>query len=135
MSMFTPDQAFRLSEARLRLLRGVELAIREDGYHKSSEGHMQVSYLFPNFFGDEDAPWWEVSIYAYVLGPERNYSFRGRTLDECIVQFEAWLEKHAGPIEFQAFCQHVERQQHASDCAIHNEPAQANGPCDCGFEP
>ena len=24
--------------------------------------------------------------------------------------------------------------QHASDCAVHNEPAYPNGPCDCGAE-
>lgn len=23
---------------------------------------------------------------------------------------------------------------HASDCAVHNEPAYRNGPCDCGAE-
>lgn len=25
--------------------------------------------------------------------------------------------------------------QHASDCAVHNEPAHPNGPCDCGASP
>lgn len=24
---------------------------------------------------------------------------------------------------------------HASDCAVHNEPAMPNGPCDCGLTP
>lgn len=24
---------------------------------------------------------------------------------------------------------------HKSDCAVHNEPALRNGPCDCGFTP
>ena len=24
---------------------------------------------------------------------------------------------------------------HASDCAVHNEPAMRNGPCDCGVRP
>ena len=24
---------------------------------------------------------------------------------------------------------------HDSDCAVHNEPAYPNGPCDCGVEP
>lgn len=24
---------------------------------------------------------------------------------------------------------------HDSDCAVHNEPAYPNGPCDCGVDP
>lgn len=29
----------------------------------------------------------------------------------------------------------MEPGQHASDCAVHNEPAMPNGPCDCGAVP
>lgn len=27
----------------------------------------------------------------------------------------------------------AERNGHSSDCAVHNEPAFPNGPCDCGY--
>ena len=30
---------------------------------------------------------------------------------------------------------HSKTLVHQSDCAVHNEPAEPNGPCDCGAEP
>ena len=40
-----------------------------------------------------------------------------------------WIPLYAHPVKEQL------SNGHLSDCAVHNEPASRNKPCDCGFEP
>lgn len=86
----TPRQLEVLTEIR-RLLQEAydDYFKRSDGYHKSSEGYVEVRY--PNYF---DAGHYEpcaaraIGIYSYVLGPNRMHEFD--SFEEALKQVRLW---------------------------------------------
>jgi hypothetical protein len=95
----TPEQILRISEIRSRVIRATYEAFREDGYHKSSEGACEVALCLPNMFEADQRPSWTVSVYSYVLGPNRNHNWMGATLDEALVQAELAVKEWCFPYE------------------------------------
>lgn len=43
------------------------------------------------------------------------------------------LLANGSPVPAGFVCDCPNHGVHASDCAVHNEPAEPNGPCDCGL--
>lgn len=73
-----------------------------DGYHKSSEGLIEVVTCYDNMFGAKpeyvgSKPiYFMVKVYSYVLGPSRMHEFDGKTFEEAYKKaYEAvtgWVE-------------------------------------------
>ena len=62
---------------------------KEDYYGKSGEGSISISTYYPNYWtsGDFYQPeTFEVTVYSYVFGPNRNHEFSGRTLKEALIK-------------------------------------------------
>ena len=63
-----------------------------DGHHKSQEGLIEITYIYPNWFEAEDymndEPEMMVSVYSYLFGPNRMHDFN--SLDEAIEEVRSW---------------------------------------------
>jgi hypothetical protein len=61
-----------------------------DGYCKSSEGHVELT--FGNYFNRQadESPTIGANVYSYVLGPSRMHYFD--SLDEALTAVQAWYE-------------------------------------------
>lgn len=86
----TPRQLKALVEIR-RLLKEAydDYFARGDGYHKASEGYVEVGY--PRYFDFAEYPDGaakRVSIYSYVLGPQRMHEFAD--FDEALAEVKKW---------------------------------------------
>ena len=75
------------------------------------------------------------NVGGYGIGPgwiDKGY------FDGCQWVDEANNGLERGPWKITAFASWPELSDievsHASSCAVHNEPAMSNGPCDCGAE-
>ena len=92
------DTAFRAARLQELVKWGTREAMKEDGHHKSSEAYMEIGYCLPGMFSDEQAPYWQVQIYSYVLGPNRMHSWTGKTLDAAMALAESavddWVEQY-----------------------------------------
>lgn len=73
----------------------------DDGYHKSSEGLVEVHLCYPNWFEDDyrnAEPKVLVSVYSYLFGPSRMHDFD--SLDEALTAVKEWKESYfTSPIE------------------------------------
>ena len=66
---------------RTKIFLGIDLALKQDGHHKSYEGALSIQ--FPNFFQDDDGTGQvQINLSCYVLGPSRHYEWKGKTLGE-----------------------------------------------------
>lgn len=65
---------------------------KNDGYHKSSEGYVSVTFHYPNWFeaGDylKDPPRITVDVYSYLFGPYRLHSFN--SVEEALEEVKTW---------------------------------------------
>ncbi len=66
---------------RTRVFELIDLAIEQDGHHKSYEGGMSIKW--PNRFEDKKG-FLEIHLDCYVLGTSRQYYWKGKTLQEAI---------------------------------------------------
>lgn len=82
---------------RTRLFAVIQRELALDGYCKSYEGALGVSW--PHAFEDPGAVSGPTSIhlYCYVVGPTRRYDFTGATFAECLTKLEASI--HAYPVD------------------------------------
>lgn len=76
-----------LYKLRKKLFKYIKKALMEDGTHKSFEGAFSIH--LPNYFEDMEeksgySNHWGLSLDCYVIGPNRHYTWYGKTLDECI---------------------------------------------------
>lgn len=76
-----------LYKLRKKLFKYIKKALMEDYPHKGSEGAFSIH--LPNYFEDMEEKsgygnHWGLSLYCYVFGPNRHYTWYGKTLDECI---------------------------------------------------
>lgn len=97
------DAAFRAARLQELVKWGTLEAMKEDGHHKSSEGYMEIGYCMPGMFSDGQAPYWQVQIYSYVLGPNRMHSWTGKSLDAALALAEAAVEEWTQDYKFKAF--------------------------------
>lgn len=92
------DSAARLVRLRERVRWGTLEALKADGIHKSDEAHVELSYVLPGMFCDDQRPYWTVSVYSYVLGPRRNHVWQGVTTSEALALAErdvaTWVAKY-----------------------------------------
>lgn len=68
-----------------------------DGHHKSSEGTVEIHFIYPNWFEAndylKDEPEVSVSVYSYLFGPNRMHDFD--TLEEAWETVKEWEYKKA----------------------------------------
>ena len=86
--MINFEIAQRLVRIQERLRSATYHELRKDNYHKSSEGAVSLSFDLPPVVGDERNPSWTVSVYSYVLGPDRTHDFFGDSALEAISKAE-----------------------------------------------
>lgn len=103
------DSAFRAARLQELVKWGTLEAMKEDGHHKSSEAYMEIGYCLPGMFSDERAPFWQVQIYSYVLGPNRMHSWTGKTLDAAMALAEAAVDYWVQEYRFKAFDRDMEK--------------------------
>ena len=69
-----------------------ETDTNRDGHHKSQEGLVEVTYIYPNWFEAEDyltdEPQVMISVYSYLFGPSRMHDFD--SFDEAIETVREW---------------------------------------------
>lgn len=69
----------------------------DDGYHKSYEGALDICFSFPCIFESKGNPEPEESVrielHCYLLCEGWHKEFVGRSFDECLDKFEAWLNR------------------------------------------
>ena len=74
-----------------------------DGYCKSSEGYIEVSFSFPNYFEFKDnnkekgkSDYCVIKVYSYCLGTSRMHEFEGDTFEEAYnkakQEVEIWVK-------------------------------------------
>lgn len=76
----------------------IEDYLKEDCGHKSYEGTWELTVSFPSYFEDDtyNAPpeSFTVQLHCYVLGPQRHYSWSGKTwmkaLVKCKKDIDVW---------------------------------------------
>lgn len=92
MTLLTDSELAKLNELQRLIDEAYDDYINRDPdlYHKSSEGHISVS--FGNYFerSDEESPRVtpEVEIYSYVLGPHRSHYFD--SIDQALETARVW---------------------------------------------
>lgn len=63
-----------------------------DGHHKSSEGLIEITYSYPNWFEADsyltDEPKMTISVYSYLFGPSRMHDFT--SLEEAWEEISKW---------------------------------------------
>ena len=83
---------FEISQRLVRMQERLRTAtfheIRDGGGHKRSEGAVSLAFCLPPVVGDREAPHWEVAVYSYVLGPDRNHLFTATSALEAIAKAE-----------------------------------------------
>ena len=81
---------YSLRQRLFDLIRSVD-----DGYHKSYEGALDIVYSFSNIFESneniEPPESVKIELHCYLLCNGRHEEFKGKTLDECMDKFEAWI--------------------------------------------
>lgn len=100
--MLSFDETRRIIQLRERVRTSTYEAMKGDGHHKSGEGSVSVSFCLPNIF-DGDTPSWLVGVYSYVLGPNRNHIFHGKTLPEALAKAEDAVGEWCMPWEMRMF--------------------------------
>lgn len=99
------DVALRLTNLRARVITATREALKEDGHHKSSEGATELTVSLPSMFSDDQRPTWTVSIYSYVLGPNRTHDWHGASPEEAISKAEDAVDEWCRPLEMKAFAE------------------------------
>lgn len=91
--VITPEELKELAAYRERLFSAIELALSVDSHHKSYEG--EIKLRLPNYFDDNfpDINSYELEVHVYVLGPNRHYIYGGDSLEDCLAQANADLDK------------------------------------------
>jgi hypothetical protein len=75
---------------RQRLLKAATEALALSGHGKHYEGRVETIRRLGGIH-DPDQVEWGILVHCYVLGPQRHYTFIGRTLDECVASADAAL--------------------------------------------
>lgn len=125
--MMSFDEALRASRLQERVKWGTIEAMKEDGHHKSSEAYMEIGYCLPGMFSNDSAPYWQVQIYSYVLGPERMHSWTATTLDGALAKAEEAVDDWVKEYEFKAMTRDMDQmiaQETDVDDTIPDPPAR-----------
>lgn len=70
----------KLNTLRQKTFIQIYECLKEDGHCKRYEGTFGIT--FPCYFDDEDE--WSITLDLYVFGPDRHYTWNGKTLREAI---------------------------------------------------
>lgn len=103
------DEAFRTARLQERVKWGTLEAMKEDGHHKSSEAYMEIGYCLPGMFSNDNAPYWQVQIYSYVLGPNRVHSWTSSSLDGALAKAEEAVDEWVKDYEFKAMTRDMDQ--------------------------
>ena len=77
----------RFEQLRKELFDAIDYSIKMDGHHKSYEG--RLSWIWPHRFTDE----YQIDLACYVIGPNRGYTWTGKSFAECLDQAEKDIRK------------------------------------------
>ena len=110
--MINFEDTARLVRMQERLRNATYHEIRKDGHHKSSEGALSISFNLPAVVGDEEAPYWAIEAYSYLLCPEgRVKTWMGRTATEAIGKAEDDIRQWCMGAEMEQFEQFANARQ------------------------
>lgn len=87
------ERFYKLRRRLFDLIRAVD-----EGYHKSYEGAMDLTFSFTNVFTslDSSEPPESVTVelhYYLLIDEGRHKRFTGATLDECLDKLENWIAR------------------------------------------
>lgn len=78
-------------ELRKRLFKAIDEYFSDpdgDGACKSYEGTFEIEVGYPDYFEDENASkgpdFYMIKLHCYVIGPNRHYEWKGKTLAEAL---------------------------------------------------
>lgn len=96
--LFSLDEIVAFQELRVVTFEAIRRSLALDGHCKSYEGAFQIQ--LPDYFDAErGAPWVQLRLDCYVLGPTRHYQWRGDTLGQAVAMAKAdlatWIEELA----------------------------------------
>ena len=82
--MSNPIDSFvmRFEQLRKDLFDAIDHSIKNDGHHKGYEGRLAL--IWPHRFTDE----YQIELSCYVIGPNRGYTWTGKSHEECLEQAE-----------------------------------------------
>ena len=87
----------RFNALRKMVDEAIEHAWAQGEPGKSYEGAWEVTCEFPSTDeggAEKDATYWMIVLHCYLIGPNRHYSWKGKTLeqalDECSRDVEMW---------------------------------------------
>jgi hypothetical protein len=91
----------RLDAFRELVHRGIRRALEIDGTHKGYEGAMAYTIDVPSFFDFQEAAPCVHSLFlrCYVLGPSRQYQWRGTSADEVFTLATTDVERWIAELE------------------------------------
>lgn len=67
----------KIDALRRLVFAGIDVALAEDGHHKSYEGTIGVETVWPSRFEQDQTETYVLHLHCYVLGPERHYDWYG----------------------------------------------------------
>jgi len=120
--MMSFEESVRLVRLQEKLRNATYHELKKDGYHKSSEGAVTLSFVLPPVVGDNEEPYWTVEAYSYLLNPEgRLKQWSGRSAVEAIAKAEH---------DISSWCQKSEMEQfgEAMSSAGYDEEFSSNHP-------
>lgn len=86
----------QLMNLRAELFAAIRDALEEDGHCKTYEGAFAIH--LPNYFEQEVAETWCVTLDCYKIGPSYHYEWRARTLGDAIAKaardVRAWIAEY-----------------------------------------
>jgi len=91
--MLSKSQMKRLQALRSRLFVCIEFENKmSGGYHKDYEGWLEIGYSLPGIFHEKEKTPWHIHLSCYLLCEGRGEDFLGATIEECLDNFEKFIE-------------------------------------------
>jgi hypothetical protein len=72
---------------------GIVKALELDPYHKSFEGRIAYAMSLPGYFDGDEPERHTLTLFCYVLGPSRHYSWEGTTAKEVLARATADVQR------------------------------------------
>lgn len=88
------ERFYKLRQRVFDLIKKVD-----DGYHKSYEGAIDLTFGFDNIYEADDVKdlsFIQIELHCYLLVNGRHISFDGKTFGEALNKFEHWIEYTEG---------------------------------------
>lgn len=98
--MITQEEIELFNQTRTKLFEAIKKELELNNGHKPYEGAMTIEIACPHYFyflEGKITPRVKLTVYCYVLGPNRDYDYFGQSLTECLTQFnkdlDSWINE------------------------------------------